>query len=193
MPDGVTGDCPSGSTFWDNVCSSVCPEGYSIFDGVTCTKDCPSGFLSSSESCFKPVTLRDPVHATCPLNYEASSANICYSTLPPFNSTLLWLVIGIGLVTVALILLFTKDVTFTFASKAKQVEPKQINMDDEIPTRFLIDELKNGRNEMLQYANDSSQAQMLMQQQQQAMQNMYFPGSPNSFESNQSMSSAEWS
>lgn len=150
-PDGTTGDCATGYVFWDNTCSSVCTDGYSIFDGTTCTEDCPAGFLENSQNCFKPVTIRDPLPSTCPTHYVASQENICVSTLPPFNSKLLWLVIGIGIITIFLILFLTKDVTFNFESKSK---PVPITFNDElvaqpdeseIPTRFLIDQLKTHR------------------------------------------------
>jgi len=151
-PDGATGDCATGYTFWDNSCSSVCPNGYSILDGTTCSEDCPAGFLNSSQNCYKPVVIRDPLPSTCPTHYVASDENICVSTLPPFNSKLLWLVIGVGIITIFLILILTKDVTINFESKSKPVpitfDGKLVanaNVEDEIPTRFLIDQLKTHR------------------------------------------------
>jgi len=165
-PDIGTGDCPAGYTFWDLTCSSACSDGYSIFDGTQCTMDCPAGFLPSSQNCFKPVTIRSPVQPVCPINYASSANNLCFSTLPPFNAKLLWLVIGIGLLTFLLILFFTKDVSINFESKSK-LTMSDFKADEEIPTRFLIDELRNHKSK--------SFVQPIQQNQQQQY---VFPTSP---------------
>lgn len=184
-PDVGTGDCPAGYTFWDLTCSSACSEGYSIFDGTQCTMDCPAGFLSSSQNCFKPVTIRSPVQPVCPINYAASANNLCFSTLPPFNAKLFWLVIGIGLLTFLLILFFTKDVSIHFESKSKSSTYTDFKADEEIPTRFLIDELRNHK------SRSFVQPMQQPMQQQQTQPEYVFPISPSSQHSELSHHSLE--
>lgn len=136
LPDSITGDCPSGTTFWDSTCSSVCPDGYSIVDGVSCSRDCPSGFLSSSSSCFKPVVIRDPEHATCPLHFEAAATNQCFSTTAPLNPGMFWL-IAIGLLGSCFLIVFlVKDVHFSFSSSSPLKSSSEY---DDIPERFRVD------------------------------------------------------
>jgi hypothetical protein len=201
-PDGTTGDCATGFTFWDNTCSSVCPDGYSIFDGTTCTEDCPSGFLENSQNCFKPVTIRDPLPSTCPTHYVASDENICVSTLPPFNSKLLWLVIGIGIITLFLILFLTKDITFNFESKSKPVPitfndelvPQPNSIESEIPTRFLIDQLKTHRKIPTSTTKPTNSTNTIKEQYLQTQtQTNNFPESPSSGSEHSSMSSGSGS
>ena len=112
------GDCQTGYTFWDSMCLSVCPSGFTIFDGTTCKKDCPVGFLSSASNCFKPVLIRTPTTGICPLNQFSNTNGMCESSLPPFNAKFMWLSVALGLLLLVLIVFSTKDVSFSFSSKS---------------------------------------------------------------------------
>jgi hypothetical protein len=155
------GDCPIGTTFWNSTCSSVCPEGYTIYSETLCTKDCPNGFLSNSLNCFKPIIIRDPTLAQCPLNYTSSSENVCISTLQPFNTKLLLTSIGIGFLSFLILFLFTNDISLSFNSKSKK--------NDEIPSRFLVN-----------FSNTK-----INPEQQQITPEFYFPNSPTSSQNSQ--------
>jgi len=175
LPD-ENGDCPTGYVFWDSMCASTCPSNTSIYDGTRCSTDCPEGFLSNSLHCFKPIVLRDPTQATCPVNSAPASDNTCKSTFPPFNYKLVWIILGIAIATFFVILFFTKEVSFSFKSESKQAAPP----DDEIPTRFLIDELRS----------HTYPPQPQPQTQPQTQYPNYFPSSPSST-SQESFTSSE--
>jgi len=187
LPD-ENGDCTTGFTFWDSMCASVCPSNTTIYDGTRCSTDCPEGFLSNSLHCYKPIVLRDPVQATCPLNYAPTSDNTCKSTFPPFNYKLVWIILAIVVASFFLVLFFTKDISFSFTSESKR---SSATAEDEIPTRFLIDELRNHRTDFSNQSQSQNQNQNQNQVQSQIPMSYesYFPSSPSSSSTNSFASS----
>ena len=180
------GDCPTGTTFWNSTCSSVCPEGYTIYSETSCTKDCPSGFLSNSLNCFKPIIIRDPTLAQCPVNYTSSPDNVCISTLQPFNTKLLLNAVGIGFLSFFILFLFTNDISLIFNSKSRKFKK------DEIPSRFLVDFSKTAMNDLsLSPLSEQPETLQLQQSTNSSQPEFYFPNSPTSSQNSQNSRSSE--
>ena len=103
----IGGDCPIGYVYWNDVCTSSCPDGYSIASEAACHKDCPDDFLSTFSQCRKNSLLRTVTEATCTAGQYSTTEGQCRAH-PSTSATVSfsWILGGICVFLVVLLVYF---------------------------------------------------------------------------------------